>query len=103
MSRGDACEVTRLTMSAHAGTHLDAPSHVIPGGRSLPSIPLHLLVGPALVVHAPGGRILGPPDLRDAIVAAGGDPEDPVAASRLLIPTESAGTPPRMPASFARL
>ena len=103
MSRGDACEVTRLTMSAHAGTHLDAPSHVIPGGGSLASIPLHLLVGPALVVHAPGGRILGPPDLRDAIVAAGGDPEDPVAGSRLLIRTESAETLPLMPASFASL
>jgi arylformamidase len=103
ISRGDACEVTRLTMSAHAGTHLDAPSHVIPGGPSLDSISLDLLVGPALVVHAPGRAILGPPDLRDAIVAAGGDPEKQGATRRLLIRTESAETLPLMPASFASL
>ena len=103
LARGDPCSVTRLTMSAHAGTHLDAPSHVIPGGASLESLPLDLLVGLALVVHVPGRSIIGPRDLERAILGACGDPEAGRADLRILIRTESAETLPLMPASFASL
>ena len=43
-------QVTRFTMGAHAGTHMDAPRHML--GASAPSIdhvPLDALVGPATV------------------------------------------------------
>ena len=32
--QGD-CELSRLSMSAHSGTHMDAPSHFILGGKSI--------------------------------------------------------------------
>ena len=47
--------VSDLHLSSHAGTHLDAPSHYLPGGITVDRIPLGCLVGRALVL-----------DLRDA-------------------------------------
>jgi len=35
--------------SAHAGTHVDAPFHFVPDGRTIESMPLELFVGPARV------------------------------------------------------
>ena len=32
LERGDICTITRLDISAHTGTHLDAPAHFIRGG-----------------------------------------------------------------------
>ena len=52
LDRGDTATVTRLDMGAHAGTHVDAPAHFIPGGPGVDELDLHVLVGPALVVHA---------------------------------------------------
>ena len=43
----------------HAGTHLDAPSHFVPGGRSVDQIELTRCVGPATVVDARGADALG--------------------------------------------
>lgn len=50
LDRGDVCTVTRLNMSAHTGTHLDAPAHFIPGGATVETLDLYTLVGPALLV-----------------------------------------------------
>jgi arylformamidase len=58
LDRGDLYTVTRLELGAHSGTHVDAPSHFIPGGRAVDTLDLGLLVGPALVVHAPDSDAL---------------------------------------------
>ena len=34
LERGDICTITRLDISAHTGTHLDAPAHFIRGGAA---------------------------------------------------------------------
>lgn len=52
IAQGDISTVTRLDMSAHTGTHLDAPAHFIGGGPGVETLDLHKLVGPALVVEA---------------------------------------------------
>src|SRR2546426_5069977 len=49
---GAICNVSRLDMGAHTGTHLDAPSHFIEGAAGTESIPLDVCVGPAWVVDA---------------------------------------------------
>ncbi|HHY47396.1 MAG TPA: cyclase family protein [Firmicutes bacterium] len=36
---------TRLHIDSHTGTHLDAPSHMIPGGLAIHELPLDALVG----------------------------------------------------------
>ena len=52
MDRGDICNVTRLDISVHTGTHLDAPAHFIAGGAGVETLDLNVLIGPALVVEA---------------------------------------------------
>jgi arylformamidase len=50
--------VSALTLSSHAGTHVDAPRHVDPRGRDLEELGLTPFVGPAIVVDARGRRTL---------------------------------------------
>jgi kynurenine formamidase len=42
-------ETRKLVMGTHTGTHIDAPRHYIPGGKTIDEIPLETLVGPATV------------------------------------------------------
>lgn len=58
LERGDICTITRLDISAHTGTHLDAPAHFIRGGASVETLDLEVLIGPALVVDARGPALL---------------------------------------------
>jgi len=44
--------VQNLRFPAATGTHLDAPSHCIPGGKSIADIPLQRLEGPCVVLDA---------------------------------------------------
>lgn len=50
LARGDAYTLTRLDISAHTGTHLDAPAHFIADGAGVDALDLNVLIGPALVV-----------------------------------------------------
>lgn len=43
-------EVSEWTVSSHAGTHVDAPSHLFPGAETVDQIELGRLIGPAVVV-----------------------------------------------------
>jgi kynurenine formamidase len=47
----DGVDVASLHLGSHTGTHLDAPSHCIAGGRTTGAIGLDELVADALVVH----------------------------------------------------
>lgn len=49
----DGVAVTALALGSHTGTHLDAPAHVVPGGRTSGRIALDELLGDAIVVHLP--------------------------------------------------
>ncbi len=42
--------VQQIKMHAGLGTHMDAPSHCIPGGASIADIPVHKLVSPACLI-----------------------------------------------------
>ena len=50
---GDAANVSRLTLSSHTGTHLDAPRHFFQAGLAIDGIALHGLIGPARVCAFP--------------------------------------------------
>jgi len=50
LARGDSCTISRLNLSAHSGTHLDAPAHFLPGGSPVGDIPLGALIGLARVI-----------------------------------------------------
>ena len=51
MDDGAEANVTRLDMSAHTGTHVDAPHHFLNDGRTVENLPLEALVGPCHVVR----------------------------------------------------
>jgi arylformamidase len=63
LARGDVCNLTRIDMGAHTGTHIDAAVHFVEGGTSSEAIPLDALLGPARVVDARDQR--GPITARD--------------------------------------
>jgi arylformamidase len=49
----DGVNVTRYSMGAHTGTHMDAPLHFIAGGAAIDEVPLDILIGPARVIEIP--------------------------------------------------
>ena len=49
---GDGYNLTRLELSAHTGTHVDAPLHFLDGGATMDALPLDALIGPCHVVDA---------------------------------------------------
>lgn len=50
---GDAANVSRVTLSSHAGTHLDAPRHFFQAGTAIDGIDPRVLIGPARVCAFP--------------------------------------------------
>jgi arylformamidase len=58
LEAGDPATVTRLTLSSHTGTHVDAPAHVGRDDLSLENVSLAPFIGPATVVTVP--RQAGP-------------------------------------------
>jgi len=54
IDRGDICNLTRLSMCAHNGTHVDAPFHFINDGKTLEQMPLDSFVGDCYVTHHEG-------------------------------------------------
>jgi arylformamidase len=55
---GDDATVSRWTIGAHTGTHVDAPSHFIKGGKTLAEITLHEWCGPCRVVEIPDRALI---------------------------------------------
>ena len=50
MDHGDVCNVSKLAMGAHTGTHMDAPIHFVAGGAGIDSMPLVAAIGVARVI-----------------------------------------------------
>lgn len=79
---GGPCNVTRLTLGSHAGTHVDAPYHFVPTGARVDELPLEILTGKARVVSLTG---------RDAVDRADLEALDLRADLRLLVRTRNSG------------
>jgi arylformamidase len=48
---GDLANVTTFRSGVHAGTHIDAPFHFVPNGKTIDEISLEKLIGPVQVVE----------------------------------------------------
>ncbi len=81
ISDGELANVTHLSLSAHAGTHIDAPWHFLANGARLESIPLEILIGRVYVIEIPQVAIITANDLRSA--------EVPTGARRVLLKTRN--------------
>jgi arylformamidase len=51
MERGDAANVSHISMGSHTGTHMDPPFHYVKGGVSLDQMPLDATIGRARVIE----------------------------------------------------
>jgi arylformamidase len=71
MTDGDRLNQSRLDMSAHTGTHIDAPVHFLETGDGIDKVNLDLLMGPVLVVHLSGVEEIGAYQLKNAGIPAG--------------------------------
>lgn len=54
IQKADVCNLTKISMCAHNGTHVDAPYHFLDGGKTIDRIPLEAFVGVCYVVHHQG-------------------------------------------------
>lgn len=89
MDRGGSCNVSRLTLSPHTGTHADAFFHIADSGADMARMPLAPYLGPARVLAAPGDGPIDPARLATLVwegaerllfqTRAGGQPADPYA------------------------
>ena len=68
--------LTRLSLGSHAGTHIDAPAHLLGEGATVDAIPLEWLIGPCRVVDLRG---------RKGAIAAGDLKPLPLAGVRRLL------------------
>ena len=50
LDSGDEMNLSSFSMSAHTGTHMDAPLHFLNGASSLDDLAFHAVIGPARVV-----------------------------------------------------
>ena len=51
IARGDSSNVSTLHMSAHSGTHVDAPRHFFDDRAGTEALPLKLLLGRTRVIE----------------------------------------------------
>lgn len=61
---GGSSNVSTLHLSAHTGTHVDAPRHFADGGDGVDRLPLELLMGRARVLDLTEARAIGPDELK---------------------------------------
>jgi len=83
IEEGANANVSRIVMSAHTGTHVDAPYHFLSEGSTVEHLPLDLLTGPAYVLELPGVDVITSSELRAANIPSG--------TTRLLIRTVNSG------------
>jgi len=88
---GSACNIGRLRVSVHTGTHADAPFHYNQSGARMHELPADLFVGPARVVDIRGHTTITP-----ALLAA----QDFSATPRVLFKSDTWTNPAVFPATW---
>lgn len=71
LASGDVSTVSHLAMTTHSGTHIDTPSHFLPGEASLDEVALEVLVGTAVVVDTGPAETLTAEVLESLAIPAG--------------------------------
>lgn len=50
IAKGDECNLSQISTSAHIGTHMDAPRHFLADGKGIETLPIAATIGPARVI-----------------------------------------------------
>jgi len=59
------CDLSKLTMSAHSGTHIDAPAHFIQGGKTIDQYSVQDFILPAQVLDIEDREAIRPSELEN--------------------------------------
>lgn len=62
---GDTANVSRLVLTSHSGTHIDAPRHLFDDGTTLDRLDIEVLIGNVRVVELTDTRHITPAGLAD--------------------------------------
>ena len=81
LSKGGMANVTAIKMSAHTGTHVDAPCHFLKDGDSVEKLSLEVLIGKAVVVEVLDAALITKEILKGANI--------PPNTERLLVKTRN--------------
>lgn len=65
-AKGDAFNLSQLTLGSHTGTHIDAPRHFLEEGVTVDRLPWSALLGEALVCHLPVAEAITTAELTSA-------------------------------------
>ncbi|MCI8972734.1 MAG: cyclase family protein [Lachnospiraceae bacterium] len=71
LEKGDSANVSLITIGSHTGTHMDAPSHFLPDGKTLDQIPLEAMNGTAKLLDLQGNKIITKELLENYEICAG--------------------------------
>ncbi len=71
MVDGDACNLSRVSMGMHTGTHIDAPLHFIHDGAAIDRMPLDATIGPARVLQIEDAGSIEPAELKRHDIRSG--------------------------------
>lgn len=68
---GDDCNLSGINMSAHAGTHLDAPYHFFKNGKTIDEFPVEKFILSARVVPIQNREAIEPSELQNVDILPG--------------------------------
>lgn len=92
--QGSVCNIGRLHVSVHTGTHGDAPFHYNDAGAKIDEVPVDTYIGPALVVDIRGQTSITPALL---------ERHDFSTTARVLFKSDSWADPTRFPPDWPLL
>jgi arylformamidase len=71
IGEGAEYDLARLEMSAHSGTHLDAPAHFVAGGKTIDQYAVNDFILPAHVIHIGDPEAVRPSEIPDVDIVPG--------------------------------
>ena len=71
IGQGDGCNLSRLAMGVHSGTHMDGPLHFVHGAAGLDQMPLTATMGMARVIQIDDPECVRAEELRGHQLRAG--------------------------------
>ena len=71
INKGDVCNLTKMSMGVHTGTHMDAPLHFFKDGKSIDTMPLSATLGRARVIEIGDSESIKPAELEQHNIQRG--------------------------------
>lgn len=71
IKNGEICNLSKLSMSAHSGTHIDTPLHFVPNGKSIDEFQVNDFILQAQVIEILDKNSIQPEEIRKVNITNG--------------------------------